>query len=397
MDTNTHHRVRNAVFLGGLCSLAYLAVYLARNILSAVTPQMLEGGYPAETFSSLSSLFFVMYAVGQLINGAVGDRIRARYMMSFGLVLAGICTLLFPFRMGSPMEVRVLYGLTGFFLSMIYAPMTRVIAENTEPLHAVRCTLGLTAAAFFGSPLAGAAAAVLAWQSVFYVSAGALFVMGALCFLLFLLFERRGIVTPLRTVPAKRSEGGWKLLLRHRILRFTLISVLTGIIRTTVVFWMPTYFSLHLGFSAEQSAGLFTAATLVIALSAFASVFAYERLGQDLHRILLLSFGAAGIFFLLAGLISLPLANIVCFVLAVFSSNCAATMLWSRYCPGLRDTGMVSTATGYLDFMSYMAAAVSSALFADAVERIGWQKLILLCALLMAVGAAASRLPRERR
>ena len=65
-------------------------------------------------------------------------------------------------------------------------------------------------------------------------------------------------------------------------------------------------------------------------------------------------------------------------------------MMFSRYCPSLADTGMVSTATGYLDFMSYMAASASSTLFANAVNTIGWNKLILVWILLMLVGVAIS-------
>ena len=37
--------VKNAIYLGSLCSVAYFAVYIARNILSAVTPQMVADGF----------------------------------------------------------------------------------------------------------------------------------------------------------------------------------------------------------------------------------------------------------------------------------------------------------------------------------------------------------------
>ena len=391
MGTADKKEIRNAIFIGSVCSLSYFVVYLARNILSAVTPQMMDSGYGAEFFSSLSSVFFVTYAIGQLINGLIGDKIKARYMMSFGLVLAGVCCILFPLRVHSFWGAHTAYGATGFFLSMIYAPMTKVIAENTEPVYATRCSLGCTFAAFFGSPFAGAAAAFLAWQPVFYVSAGALLIMGTLCFVLFLLFEKKGVIKYDRYRPQEQSVRNVKLLLERKIAKFTVISVITGIIRTTVVFWLPTYFSQHLGFTADQSAGIYTAATLVIALSAFVSVFAYERLGRNLDLTLILSFSAAACAFLLAYLIRAPFANIVFFVLAIFFSNCAATMLWSRYCPGLRDTGMVSTATGFLDFMSYMAAAVSSAVFAGTVNTLGWENLILICAALMVLGTVISR------
>ena len=61
-------------------------------------------------------------------------------------------------------------------------------------------------------------------------------------------------------------------------------------------------------------------------------------------------------------------------------------MLWSVYCPSLHETGMVSTATGFLDFLSYMAAATANMLFANAINQIGWGRLILVWAVLMSVG-----------
>ena len=39
---------------------------------------------------------------------------------------------------------------------------------------------------------------------------------------------------------------------------------------------------------------------------------------------------------------------------------------------------MVSSATGFLDFMSYVAASISSTVFANAVSVIGWGNLILV-------------------
>ena len=52
---------------------------------------------------------------------------------------------------------------------------------------------------------------------------------------------------------------------------------------------------------------------------------------------------------------------------------------------------MVSSATGFLDFLSYIAAAVSSSAFANAVSGIGWGNLILVwmglavCGLLVSI------------
>lgn len=83
------NKAKNAILIGSLCSISYFAVYIARNLLSAVTPQMVEGGYSESYIGSVSALYFVFYAVGQLINGAIGDKIHAKYMICMGLLGAG--------------------------------------------------------------------------------------------------------------------------------------------------------------------------------------------------------------------------------------------------------------------------------------------------------------------
>ena len=142
---------KKAICIGTLCSVSYLAVYFARNILSAVSPQMIENGvFTNEQIGNISSIYFICYAVGQLINGAIGDKIKARYMISCGLLFAGVCNFIFSLISATPDIAIFVYGVTGFFLAMIYGPMTKVVAENTEPIYATRCSLGYTFASFFG-------------------------------------------------------------------------------------------------------------------------------------------------------------------------------------------------------------------------------------------------------
>lgn len=389
--------VKNAIYIGVLCSVSYLAVYFARNILGAVSPQMIEVGYAETYIGKLSSIYFICYAIGQLINGIIGDKIKARYMISVGLFMAGITNLMFSFLSQNYASLAmVAYGLTGFFLSMIYGPMTKIVAENTEPIYATRCSLGYEFSALIGSPIAGIAAAILVWQSVFVTSSIILIIMAIICFAFFLFFEKRGIIKYNQYTPKKENGKGIKVLIKHRIIKFTLISVITGIVRTTVVFWMPTYFSQYLGFSPKTSASIFTVATLIISLTTFITIFLYEKLNRNMDKTILIMFVTASLFFMSLYLIKQPILNIVFMVIAIMASNGAATMLWSRYCPSLRDTGMVSSATGFLDFMSYMAAAASSTLFANAVSQIGWGNLILIWCGLMLFGVAIS-IPRKTK
>ena len=382
---------KKAVMIGGVCSISYLAVYIARNILGAVSPQMIQKNVlTTETIGALSSVYFICYAIGQLINGAIGDKIKAKYMISFGLLLAGICNFMFSVFYRLPTALFIVYGMTGFFLSMIYGPMTKMVSENTEPKYATRCSLGYTFASFFGSPFAGFLATLLPWNTTFMVSSIILAIMSTICFVVFTVYEKKGFIQYNKYSSPKGSTKGISILLKREIIRFTIISVVTGIVRTTVVFWLPTYISEQLGFSAENAALIYTIATLAISATPFIAIFVYERLNMNMNLTILLSFCSAAVFFLSVYILKSPLPNIIFLVISIMASNCAASMLWSRYCPSLYDTGMVSTATGFLDFMSYMAAAISSTIFANAVSVVGWGGLILIWFALMIVGVITS-------
>lgn len=389
-------KVRNAVLLGVMCAVAYLAVYLARNILSAVSPQMIElGVLSTEQVGALSSAFFVTYAIGQLINGTIGDKIKAKYMISFGLGLAGVCNVAFALFAHHPLAAYAAYGVTGFCLAMIYGPMVKLVSENVDPIYVARCSLGYNFSSFFGSPLAGLLAMGLTWQAAFSVSSTVLILMAIACFTAFHIMERRRIIQFGKYQKPKGNGGGVKLLIKHRIIKFTLISIITGVVRTTVVFWLPTYLSQYLGFASDTAAMLFTISTLLISAAAFLAIFIYERLHRNIDTVLLLSFIVAAVSFLVVYLVDHPALNIAFMIVAITSSNCAASMLWNIYCPSLRDTGMVSGATGFLDFVGYISAAVSSSLFATASTTIGWGGLIIVWFGLMIAGIAVA-LPLHR-
>ena len=384
----TEHRikVRNAFLLGGTCAMSYMAVYVAKNVLSAVSPQLIESGiFTTEAIGSLSASYLVTYAVGQLINGTIGDKIKAKYMIPLGLAFSGLCCLLFSLFSDVPAAASAVYTAMGFFLAMIYGPMVKVVAENTEPVHATNCALGYTMASYVGTPLAGVLAVSLAWTGVFSATGILLMIMGVLCFVIFLMLEKRGIIR-YGQFKKEKDKGSISVLIKRGIIRFSCFSAITGIVRTTVVFWLPTYMSQYLGFDAETSALLFTCSTVVLSSTTFIAVFVYTKLKRNMELTIRLAFTSSIIFFTLVYFVKFPAGNIVCLLLAIMSSNCVANMMWNRYCPSLRDTGMVSGATGFLDFVSYLAAGIASRLFANAVATIGWGNLILVWLGLIVVG-----------
>ena len=384
--------VKNAFMIGSLSTLTYLACYFAKNILSVVSPQMMEGaGVSVEFIGTLSTANMLFYAGGQLINGIIGDKVKAKYLVSGGILLSGLCNA----TMGLvhvPMVMLIAYSMSGFFLSTLYAPLVKMIAENTHPSHAEKCCLGLTFASFFGVPVAGIVAFFFSWENVFLVCGVTLIAMGIVFYCLTVSMEKREIIKYRVREKQSKKGGSVKILIENSIIKFTMVAVLTGVVRTSVTFWVPTYLSQYLGFTAGIAATIYTVMTCVQSASPYiTNIVVYEYvLKRNMNRMLLVMFGVSALSFVLMFAVHNPFLNIVFLTVAIMSANGASNTLWNVYCPSLHHTGMVSTATGYLDFMSYLAAGIANQLFANAIAQIGWGNLILVWAVLMIAGVVIS-------
>lgn len=379
---------RNALLIGSLCSAAYLTVYIARNILSAVSPQLLEiGASTSENISALSSAFFCVYALGQLVNGILGDRIRGKYMVSGGLLLAGMAAFLIIYVMSDQTMALICYGVMGFAASMVYSPMVRFIAENNTLFYAEKCTLALTFAALFGAPIAGVISCFCTWKTSFEMVGFLLIFMGVVYYFLYGRIAKNERSRQSLQHERVISEGGAGILIQRKILLFTVIAALTGIIRTAVVFWIPTYLAQYLLLPSDKASLIFSIMTVCISLSSFLAVFLYKLFARNMIKTLFCAFSVSAIFLGSTFLTNQSLVNIVLLTLGVLWGNCAANMIWIVYCPSLRDTGMVATATGYLDFVSYSAASLATAFFGNVAPLIGWRNMTVVWSGMMGIGA----------
>lgn len=162
------------------------------------------------------------------------------------------------------------------------------------------------------------------------------------------------------------------------------------------MFWLPTYFVEALGYSESGAASIFTVGSVFISFATFIAVFLYERLNRDIDKTLLITFAASALAFVAVYFVSSSIINIILIVVAIIAADSAATMLWSIYCPGLKKTGKVSGATGFLDFLSYVAAALSNLFVANTVKHIGWSSIVLIWAGLMIAGVVVA-LPIKAR
>ena len=176
-----------------------------------------NAGVSLEYIGTLSTANMLFYAGGQLINGVIGDKVKGKYMIGGGLAFAGLCNIIIGL-IHTPSVMLVAYSISGFFLSTLYAPLVKLIAENTSPAHAEKCCLGLSFASLFGVPIAGIVAFFFNWMNVFLVCGIVLVMIGVSFYFSVLSMEKRRIIQyPIR-IKEEKKGGSIKILIENAII-----------------------------------------------------------------------------------------------------------------------------------------------------------------------------------
>ncbi len=386
---------RAAAGLGFVSIFSYLASYYARNLLSVATPSMLaDGAYTSDYIGLFSSAYFLTYALGQLVNGFVGESVHPRYMIFGGLSLAGVSIMLFPFLLSTWAQV-VCFMLMGFGLSMLRGPIMKMVSENLDTnLARTVCTF-LTVATFAGPFIASMFAIVFKWKSMFVFAGGLTIGIAIVTFGLLVAFEKKGVYSFQRR-NANRFSDGLELFRLDGFVFYIIVGGVTEIAQSAITFWIPTYLSEALGFDSVASNVLFSVITAASAVAPFLALLIFHRIGECDAVMLRVGFFIAVASFV--GMILIPNVWIkpALLVLAKLSLACCSSVLWSIYVPSMGYTGKVSSVNGVIDCTGYLAAAAANAVFARMIGM-SWSGVIAVWCGISLLGLIASFIKKQKR
>lgn len=110
--------------------VTYASFYLCRVNISIAMPKIMEeyGLTKSEMGLILSSLF-LLYAIGQFINGQLGDKLNSRKIITLGLLSSAILNIIFGFNTGILIIMVIIWGLNGYFQSMGWGPTVKAMAN----------------------------------------------------------------------------------------------------------------------------------------------------------------------------------------------------------------------------------------------------------------------------
>ena len=385
MDKNTQKAWR----IGSFCIATYLASYVTRNILSVSTPEMIKEAFFTKEYTGLlSSICFIFYAAGQLINGFIGDRVHPKYMIIMGLGISSVSTFVIPI-----FDNRILhftaFALIGFGLSMLRGPLMKVISENTAATHArMICTL-FSMAGFAGPLIASILSIFFKWRAVFTATGVISVIITVLAVAAITTLEKRGEI---KFVPKydKGIAGILNVFKLEDFIFYMLISSIGEIAGSSITFWIPTYTTEHLGFSNDAASTIYSVVSFSTLFTPFITLLIYEKLIRNGIKLALVMYVISAVFFIAVRFTAAPVLNVSMLIIAKVAAAAASSIVWSAYIPGLARSGKVSSANGVIDAAGYAMASLANVLFSTFVGRLDWGGIVNMWYIIMLIGAAVS-------
>ena len=365
---------RYFLFAGALCWLAYVTAYFGRVNLSISLPYLQEAyGLSKATLGMIAGGFFTAYAAGQFINGVLGDRFNPRYFVGLGLFCAGISNVLFG-NSRSPWLMFCFWTLNGYFQSMLWGPLMRVISSVTPDRYLYKITLAFSSSTvlgyFFSYTLVGKMTMDFGWKAAFYIPGAILLAASALWvwFLNGYSSDSAGVKESgniAGTIPFIVKSGLWVVVL---------VCILQGSIKEGLTLWGPTFFSEYRGLPMDKVLAIMFLVPVMNMAGIVVSGLVYKWFKyREKHTLIFFLVMALLSAFLLrlsmTGSLALMLAAISALAAAIFAVNNIVT----AFVPlNFQKEGRVSTAAGILDCAVYIGAAVSGPLAGFLVDRFGW-------------------------
>lgn len=363
------------------------------NITSIALPSIMRQLNINKTDVGLiGSSFFWMYALGQLINGYLGDRFNSRYFVFAGLIFSALTNFLFGFS-NDLITMVVLWGTNGFFLSTLWGPIVKTLSQwfprEYNNSVAVGISTSMIGGYFAAWGLIGVLLGWLPWNYAFWIPS----IIVAIISIIWLAGIHLNVsVTDNGSVlhdDIYHEISLWKLIYKKGVWIIAISCIIQGIIKDGIGLWGPTF--LHETHNLTQKYIAIFSLTIPV-LSFIGIIFsgwlnklfkynenrsiAFLLLGGSVTSLILLKFyhSSAVITSILLGLLAALMYGANTLLLTIVPLN------FTKY-------NRVSSIAGFLDFSSYIGSVLSGIFTGYISDTFGWGTMVLSWVILALIGA----------
>ena len=387
---------KKATLIGTTCIFTYIVNYYLRHILSVLTPTLLlTGDFTVEHIANLSSMYMLLYAAGQLVNGFLGDVFSPKNMVSIGLFVSGGSLVVFPFIDGEMLQI-ICFACFGFGLSMLRGPLMKIISENTCSNHARLICVFFSFSSFAGPLVASVFALINGWNLAFVFAGAVAVAFGFFAYIVFSVMEAKGFISYIKT-EVKGMSSILAVFKIENIVFYIIVACLVEISAASISQWLTTFLTVPLGFSKESANLLYSVISICRSFMPFVALAIFRAINERDIPMMRVTFSIATVMFALLIFTPNKWMSIAFLVVALMCMSCTSALLWSIYIPSLGKTGRVSSVNGVIDCIGYIAAAAANLLFANVMSRIGWNTVYILWASIGAIGLCTTLIFKRKK
>ena len=363
------------------CIVVYTTAYAGRmNLSAALVGIAQEMSLSMARAGFLQTLFAMVYAAGQLVNGTVVDHLNpARYML-LGITGTAVCNMLMGFG-GSYPALMAIWSLNAVFQSMMWTPIMRLLAlyfpqRKTRERANQAVALTLIVGHFASWAVSGFVSSRAGWRYSFIIPAAAAFAVASCA-----AFALRGVGGQKQDRQAQQSgaqsgESTLHVLAATGFFMVLATCVLFGFIRDGVITWTPTI--LH-HISGTSSSAAFTLILPVLNFMGVLIGFSLRRRGARPHSVVAVMMITA----IACGVPLLAIVRDLFFTAALLGCMCAAmyganTMLTGLIPFEYNRIGKTGMTAGLVDSFIYAGSALAGALAGGVYEGAGVSALYAL-------------------
>lgn len=349
--------------------IAYTSVYIARVNLSMAGPQLIrEGVLDSAQLGILGSCFFVVYAFGRIVNGAISDTAPPWVMLTPGLMLVGLGNILmslFPPFIG----MLLLWTINAYAQSMLWSSVLGSVTAVYDEQAAKRKMSVMITSVAVGNILG------IIVNTLFIECFGiryAFIIPGALTFVM-------GILTyaAVREIggasAVKRRSSVFSVLKNRELMLMNGAAAAHGVMKENIGLWMAVYVADVYAADLTKSSYYILLIPAIGLLGRGIYPTLFRLCGKDENKVSLAAFAvcAAAAVFLCAGSIGI-FFSVLALGIIYAAVSVINTSVLSIYPLRYSDTGNTASVSETTDFSTYFGAGVSSAVYSAVIKHFGY-------------------------